>query len=175
MSDLRKLIATALTSSNLGASDTEERAIDRILALASADRLGSLLWRLRLANDPGAFKPAVLVLSSRMVRQGEDRAMRERVAAAAILEWLDDLCRNCGGRGRLLPEKGTPVLTHVCTKCEGTGRHRHTDAARARALGIPLNAAAKWGGRFAKAHALISSADRKTYASVAAQLERGKK
>lgn len=171
MSDLRKLMATALTSSNLGADENEERAIDRILALGSGDRLGTLLWRLRLANDHTAFKQAALVLSSRMVRAGEARSMREKVAERAVMEWLDDVCKICLGRGRLVP-KNSPVATHTCTGCEGTGRARHSDAARARALGIPMPAARKWEARFAKAHALISAADRATYVTVARQLGR---
>lgn len=171
MADVRKLLATALQSTDLSDNPTEETALDRILALAHADALGSLLWRLRLANDARSFKPAVFILSKRMHRQGEARETREKVATCALMEWLDDLCRTCGGRGNIVP-KDIPVATHVCTVCEGTGRRRHTDFARGRALGLGPEAARKWEGRFAKAHSLISSADRKTWIEVATQLER---
>lgn len=171
MADVRKLLAVALQATDLSDNPNEETNLDRILALAHADRLGILLWRLRLANDAKAFKPAVFVLSLRMHRQGELRSTRERVAECALMEWLDDLCRICGGRGNIVP-KDSPVATHACTVCEGTGRRRHTDFARGRALGLGPDAARKWEGRFAKAHSLISSADRETWIRVATQLER---
>lgn len=171
MSDLRKLLASALTGSSMAESAIEETALDRILAMSHADRLGTLLWRLRLANDRSAFRPAVLLLSSRMARKHEPRSMREKVAECAIMEWLDDVCRPCWGRGNIVP-KDAPVATHVCTTCNGTGRRRHSDAARARALAIGQDAAKKWEARFAKAHAVITAADRAVWYEVAEQLER---
>lgn len=171
MSDLRKMLAVALQTSDLTDNPLEESALDRILALSHADRLGTLLWRLRLAYDAVAFKPAVLILSSRMVSAHETRPMRERVAECAIMEWLDDLCKTCWGRGYMVA-KNAPVATHVCGKCSGTGRRRHDDHARARALGLGIEVAKKWEAKFAKAHAIISSADRATWIEVATQLER---
>lgn len=171
MADIRKLVATAILGSDLTDNPLIETALDRIRAFAFSDRLGSLLWRLRYANDHRAFADAVLVLSHRMALPGEARSMREKVAGTAIMEWLDDICRTCQGRGRLVP-KNAPVATHACTKCNGTGTGHHSDAKRARALGLSLAAARKWGPRVARAHDLISAADTATWLETAARLER---
>ncbi|HQR20061.1 MAG TPA: hypothetical protein PKV98_04300 [Burkholderiaceae bacterium] len=171
MADVRKLLATALQSTDLSDNPNEETALDRILAMAHADALGSLLWRLRLANDARSFKPAVFLLMKRMRRKAEPLPMLEKIASCAIMEWLDDLCRTCGGRGNIVP-KDSPVATHACTVCEGTGRRRHTDFARGRALGLGPDVARKWEARFAMAHSRIAAADRKTWYEVAEQLER---
>lgn len=171
MADVRKLLAVALQATDLSDNPNEETNLDRILALAHADQLGGLLWRLRLANDAKSFRPAVAVLVKRMRRKAEPLPMLEKIASCAIMEWLDDLCRTCGGRGNIVP-KDSPVATHACTVCEGTGRRRHTDFARGRALGLGPDVARKWEARFAMAHSRISSADRAAWYSVAEQLER---
>ena len=172
--DLRQLVAAALHSSDLGDDPTRETPLDRILAMAHADRLGGLLWRLRLANDAAAFAPATLIVSRRL-RRGTDRRSRaeifDRVAARAVQEWLDDLCRVCLGRGKLVA-KDTPVATHVCVRCSGTGRRRHSDAERARAIGLSMDAARKWTPKFALAHEIIADADAGAGLEVAAQLGR---
>lgn len=172
MADLRKLLAHALRASDLSASSTEETNLDRLLALAHATRLGGLLWRLRLANDAAAFRPAALIIAKRMLRGPHDNPkVVERVASCALMEWLDDLCRPCRGRGYLAP-KDTPVLTSVCTVCNGSGRAHYSDAVRAAGLGITLDAVRKWEPRFARAHSVIAGADRDTWLRVAIQLER---
>lgn len=171
MADVRKLLATALQSSDLSDNPLEETALDRILAMAHADQLGRLLWRLRLANDAQSFRPAVSVLVKRMRRKAEPLPMLERIASCAIKEWLDDLCKTCGGRGNIIP-KDSPAPTHACTVCSGSGRRRHTDFARGRALGMGPDIARKWEARFAMAHSKIATADRKTWYEVAEQLGR---
>jgi len=171
MSDVRKLLATALQSSDLSSDPNGESALDRILAMAHADRLGSLLWRLRLANDRGSFRPAVLVLTSRMQSAKGAMSMRAKVASVAIMEWLDDVCRHCRGRGyHVIPD--TPVCDHACTYCNGSGKQRHSDHARAVGLELDVETTRKWEPHFARAHALIASADRRTWIEVATQLER---
>lgn len=93
------------------------------------------------------------------------------VARCALMEWLDDVCKPCWGRGYMVP-KDAPVATHACTTCNGTGRKRHPDNERARGLGLGVDIAKKWEPIFARAHAFISAADRRTWIEVATQLER---
>jgi len=171
MSDLRKLVASAILGTDLSDDPNQETPLDRIAAFAFSDRLGNLLWRLRWANDRHSFAPAVFLLSSRMRVHGELRSMREKVAQCALMEWLNDVCVPCQGRGKLVP-KDTPIATHSCTVCNGTGKARHSDAARARALGLEVGAVRKWEHRFERAHAKISSADALAWVEVAAQLGR---
>lgn len=175
MSDLRRLLAISLQSSDLSTNANEESAIDRILALATADRLGSLLWRLRLVNDARSFHPAALILAHRVRRSNAKgrpltHAVEQRLAERVITEWLDDVCRACVGRGHRVA-KDSPVALHACTTCNGTGRRRHSDAERAKAMGFTVSSHA-WSERFAWAHALVAAVDRQTWVSVAVQLER---
>ena len=175
MSDLRRLLAVALQSADLSSNPNEENAIDRVLALATADRLGSLLWRLRWVNDAASFKPASLVLARRFQqshRRGQplSRDIVHRLADRVLVEWLDDVCRACMGRGHRVA-KDAPIALHSCTVCNGTGRRRHSDADRATAMRFMVSSPT-WAERFARAHSLVSSADRRTWIEVAAQLER---
>lgn len=171
MSDLRKLLASALAGSDLSEDPTGESPLDRVRALAFSDRLGSHLWRLKWAHDAGAYRPAAALLAKRLRRQHEPREMVERVAEAALREWLDELCPTCGGRGHAVIE-GTPTAGRTCVPCNGTGLRRYRDADRMRATGLTREQYPRWEARFARAHSAISAADRRAWGDVAAQLER---
>lgn len=171
MANLRKLLASALSGSDLSESPTGESALDRVRALAFADRLGGQLWRLKWAHDPGAYKPALDLLARRLRKQHEPREMVERVAGVVLREYLDELCRACGGRGRIVAD-GTPAGGHACVPCLGTGVRRHSDAQRMRDTGLTHAQYPKWEQRFARAHAILAVADRRAWQEVAEQLER---
>ena len=65
MANLRKLVASALNSSDLSESYIIETAIDRIGALAFSDALGSELWALKYAGDARSWDRALALLSLR--------------------------------------------------------------------------------------------------------------
>jgi hypothetical protein len=164
LSNLKKLITTdlihgLLRQNNVG--EVVETSSDRIGALAFADKLGSLLWRLRWANDAAAFEPAVELLAKRCRGRRATDGRRHLVAVCrlALEEWLDDQCRKCGGRGHTI-NKG---VKHACAKCDATGTRRHSDAERMRQLHMDRKAYSKAEETFADAHTHIASADSQTW------------
>jgi hypothetical protein len=173
MPDVRTLTASALRSSNLADAHFHETSSDRVKALAHADRLGSLLWRLKDAQDGSAYQPAVNLLAERLCqsRRPEPFSMRQRVAEVALREWLDDRCSTCSGRGRV-KNLSSPIATKSCGTCAGTGVRRYSDVERGIALGLPTDNARKWAGRLARASEVIAAAENKTRFVVNAQLER---
>lgn len=143
-------------------------------ALAFANELGRLLWRMkygqdfRLRDSEGrtAMHRAMLLLADSIRTGGKfqrtkftglDRAAKrdrnagkpvertkvdviERLAQRAILEWIEDQCPRCDGRGVVgrAPEAVTHATT--CPSCNGTrnvciGEHRIPFAARPDGMG----------------------------------------
>jgi hypothetical protein len=82
-------------------------------------------------------------------------------------------CKACVGLGgRTVTELHDPAPVKPCSRCNATGRLAPTDAQRARALGIPTSAMAKWQAKLARARDIITAADVQTGKRVAAKLER---
>ena len=171
MVDLRKLVASAITGSNLADNINEETPLDRIAALACSDRLGATLWRLKWANDAKAYAPALALLAQRSKRRDDDLPLVRKLCEACLREWLNDLCGKCGGRGHMVIV-GTPMAKGACTECGSTGRRRASDASRAKALGIPVKAYPKWEVKFALVHRIIAEADQQAWSDIAAKLGR---
>jgi hypothetical protein len=160
---LREVVASAVAAGMTN---------DHVAALAFSDRLGAVLLRLKYANDASSYQPALQLVVKRMRRrQAEGRALLERIAARALHEYLDELCGRCSGRGMVYAAE-QPV--HVCPYCEGTGRKRHRDADRARALGVPLERYPKLASRLQRALSTIYDADAYAARDIAAQLSRGR-
>lgn len=156
---LREIVASALAAG---------LTTDQIAAMAFADRLGCVLWRLKYANDAAAYQPALQLITRRMrQRKGEGRALLQKIAARSLLEYLDDKCNQCGGRGMVY---AMSQAVHVCTECSGTGIKYHTDFERARAIGVPLERYPKFASRFARASEVIANADAFAARDIAAQL-----
>lgn len=169
MANLRKLVAAALSSSNLAVSDISETAIDRIAAMAFADPLGSALWRLRLGHNPQAFRQAHLILASRARRICPSLPLRLKLCETVLHEWLDQNCRTCGGRGYKPDAHGVKGL---CPTCEGSRVRRYSDVWRMGQMGWNLATYRKWERRFATLHERIAEADAEVYVEIARQLER---
>lgn len=157
---MRESIAAALYS---GLDDAPERdtPVTRIAAFSRAPRLGTLLWRLKYANDAAAHKPAMLIIASKLPRH-MTQTFRQKVATAALREWLHDSCRVCNGARELVTE----TLRIACTGCGGHGKHRYSDREREGLLGGP-------GVKMiAKAMSVITSQDITTCRVTISQLER---
>lgn len=116
-------------------------------ALAFASDLGRHLWHLKYGQDQARpmLRRATALLADRLrepgkfnrskftgltksehakVRQGE-RVKRarvdiiERLAERAIMEWIDDLCPHCNGRGTLSANDQPRYVYEQCGKCKG--------------------------------------------------------
>lgn len=174
MSNLRKLLASDIIHGLLRQlhSDIGESSADRIAALGISDALGSLLWRLRWANDHRAFEPAVVELVRRVRRKTRLHAHHVRdVCVIALEEWLDDVCRKCGGRGHIVTP-GTPHARHACPMCAASGTRRHSDVERGRRLSMDKRTYRLAEEVFAEAHMRLADADNRTGVDVATSLER---
>lgn len=169
MSDLRRQIAAALTSGNLAHSPIIETAIERIGALAFADRLGGLLWKLKWANDRAAYEPALHLLVKRVRKPHEARSLPLELCRQCLHEWLNNLCRKCAGRGSVADRFG---VRRACYACDGRGFGSPSQHERARAIGVDLGGYRRWESRFEAVHQYIRAADLLAWNDIAAQLER---
>lgn len=174
MSDLRKILASAITGSDLSEDVNCETPLDRIGALAFANDLGGTLWRLKYANDHRSYDRALALLSNKIRQQNKwagSITMARKICACVLDEWLDEICRQCGGREKIVVE-GTPHARHACPSCSGTGMRQPSAQTRMSRLSLSATAYAKWEPRFSKVHQKIVEADDLAWASVASQLER---
>lgn len=167
--NLRKIVATALSSSDLSDRLLVETALDRVRALAFADSLGGALWRLKYANQADAYQRVVLLLTKRIRRKHESATMMQKVAEYALREHLDGPCRACGGRGAIADANG---VRRVCGTCGGGGGRQLSEVARRRAFGVSERAYAKVLAKLQLAHDRLAEADMAAGRDVAGQLGR---
>lgn len=143
-------IARAQNSSNLD-SDTSDfchHDTDTLIAVGGqASRLASLLLRARNAGQDQWGREIVLLLAHRIKRHKLSRGIAERVAFAALMEWLQPHCRCCNGAREIQQDK----LLVICHSCGGVGVHRYTDTERAGMCGVAF------AGRIKLAHEEIGS------------------
>jgi len=106
--------------------------VDRVAAMASGNRLGSLLWRFGPGVQPAWGRTIVLILARRVVRRHRiGYALARRVAGCALLEHSRPQCMTCNGARELLGAN----LRVTCPDCGGTGLQRYSDAARRAQIG----------------------------------------
>lgn len=131
-------LALSQVSSHLEPADSDHIGdIERVTALGFAGSLGSMLIRLKGANDPLCYEPAVETLVSRLYwigkRQkwstGTGQQRLYRVAREAVRFYMFDQCPTCGGRGKLAHSYTGPAeddAGQVCPACGGSGKaHRN--------------------------------------------------
>jgi len=166
---------TAVNAGSLEHSDGESHA-DRLGAMAFVrDRLATLLWRLKYGGDHTQLKPAHAVLVHRFVAERRmSRDIAGRVCARVILEWMEDRCKACKGRGMLgVSRQGDETGTaRVCPSCQGTARRRVNQAARCEAIGVDRRRYRDWDGVFTLAERILQSAESAPWPVMAGQLER---
>jgi len=162
---VREAIGTAFNKGLGDSPERQEAPVTKIGALAAVPRLGALCYRLKYANDARAFAPCVLLLAKKLPRK-VGIGMRKRIAECALKEWVADGCRACLGAGVTM----FGARKVVCDMCQGTGKHRHSDWERSRAMKVPD--AGKWAKLIGEAHRIIVGADGMTGMVVRFQLER---
>lgn len=170
--NLRELVGTSLLSTHLETKEERESAIDRVGALGRATKLGSALWRWKVAGDPGAAPTALSALlrkaqrRTKVYRHNKDFKLLTKVCKMVLAEWYFPNCRECGGRREFVDEK----LRVVCAVCNGTGLHRYDDRERFLTLGIPQSEL--WEKRIAEVWLCLAGEDHGTQVVVRYQLER---
>lgn len=160
---MRESIATALYQ-GLGDELDKDTPITRITAFAGSTRLGTLLWRVKYANDPKAFRPAVLLIVKAMPGRTPWH-LRARIADWCLREWLHDMCRTCLGAKYIMADE----RKIVCATCDGLGKHRYTN--RERSLGMGMDAI-KLDPLMAECARVISEHDIRTEVTTAQRLDR---
>ena len=170
MTRIRELIGTSVRSSDLRMTATEERAVDRVAALASASPLGSSLLRLKYGHDSHAYRPVRVAVVRKLARRvPSDPAVLDRLAARVLLEFVDDQCEHC--HGRTWVQRG--AARQQCRTCNGTGQRMARDIDRAQALGLAVDVYARhWSKRFERMLDVLRSADRQAAARLQVELER---
>ena len=128
---IRCTVATSLE----WAPDGTERAVDRVTALGLGtigNDLGSSVAHAE-ALDPAAIRNVILILSRNLTRTLHlNRGYAVKISVAALSEYMHLGCPTCGGLGNHFYEG---KLVTSCTRCNGSGLHRHSDTERARNIG----------------------------------------
>lgn len=187
--DLRERVAVAM-SVRSQFDDGGTNMETTIGALAGADELGRVLWRMRYGEMSRSlgFARAVPLLAKRLsgrsqggrrggwLRAGHGRVdgLHDRLACRAVSEWFGERCAHCHGLvvGGV-PDDGHPLgeRAYCCACCQGTGRHQYPDAERACSLGLSLDVYRKyWAQQLGAALVLLDSCDAAAEAAVRAQL-----
>lgn len=133
-SGFRRKEAQAVNSGNLSWSENGYADIDYVVARGmSGDKLGSLLESLKWARDHRAYGGAVGLLGERFHKRTRRRALRA-LLHTSIREWVNENCRECGGRA-------VAVNKRTCGVCNGSGLHAYSDKERAHMANV---AAGSW-------------------------------
>jgi hypothetical protein len=140
---LFETLALSQITDNLGErSDGGTCDVDRVTALGFSPRLGSLLIRLKGANDPKCHADALEMIAGRLLVVGRRKnwgplGRMRRVAQAALQHYLVDMCPACSGRGVIPKNYAGPQdddAGDVCMTCHGTGKAERNLNKRAMAI-----------------------------------------
>ena len=143
---LAEKLALAQISSHLGESaSNRQMPIDRVCALGFAPKLGSLLIRLKGANDAPSYNEAKQLIAERLFHIGRRKnwghfARMLRVADASLHFYILDMCKTCEGRGQLAHSYSGPAdedAGNVCPSCGGSAKASRNAKERATAIMKP--------------------------------------
>ena len=134
-------LALAQISSHLGKGE-RQMPIDRVCALGFAPKLGSLLIRLKGANDAPSYGEAKNLIADRLLQIGKRKNWGPypgmlRIADAALTFYLFDMCKSCEGRGQMAHSYSGPAdedAGNVCPSCGGSAKASRNDKERIAAL-----------------------------------------
>lgn len=147
--DLKEQAGSAMSvRSQLGESTGDPKVT--LAALAFASDLGRLLWRMKYGQDVkrAGLQRATLLLAGRIRQPGrfarskftglthaqrrqqqkgvpverEQADIIERFARRVIVEWIDDACPECSGRGTIGRGELRRTSWATCKTCQGTRR-----------------------------------------------------
>jgi hypothetical protein len=164
MSNFREIMGGALNTSDLSVRPWESD-VDRVAAMGKTSRLGSLLWRLKFANDPACYKPALYLLAKRL---NTSRAILVKLCELAIREWCLPQCDVCQGAREIIVED----LRIVCKGCEGHGIKRYSDREREAFLGLPRGSWRGWAKKYGDVYSKLTDEERRVNVCLNIQLER---
>lgn len=168
---IREKLGSAIHSTDLSMSPTEERAIDRVAALARTSELGAAVLRVKYGLDASSASTVHSALVRRVKRKAPrtDPGILDRLAARVLLEFVDDRCEHCHGRQWV--QRG--ARRQQCRACNGTGERRPRDIDRASALGLSVEVYVKhWASKLERMLAVLKGADSRAAHLLRVELER---
>ena len=131
----RRREARAINSRNLRWSETDFADVDYVAARAmSGSPLGACLERLKFGLDRSVYGSCVELLADKLLRRTR-RTARMSLVHAALHEYLDDRCAECGGK-ELAPADSAAA---GCVACDGSGHRTYTEVERARMASIAID------------------------------------
>ncbi|SDV47927.1 DnaJ-like cysteine-rich domain-containing protein [Chitinasiproducens palmae] len=145
MIDFRERAGIAMSTRGAFTDATPDRKVT-LGALAFANELGRLLWRMKYGQDvkrAGIARASLLFSESlrnsrpvsrtrhgrnRLLLSSSDRSgpqhgeVYDRLAAAVLDEWVNDRCPTCKGRGTVGgKEASASARVETCAVCDGAG------------------------------------------------------
>lgn len=126
MAKLAQRYSKATQSSDL-TDDQWHTQTDILAAVALSSALGTLLFRVKYANDATTYptlleKWLVIVGKKAALRSWPSHIKITVVAEQSLRHWLHDVCETCAGKGYKVME-GAPILSdEPCKGCHGTGK-----------------------------------------------------
>jgi hypothetical protein len=152
---MRESLAHAINSGDLEQHEYD-CAIDKVHAMGATAidcPLGILTIRFIDGQQPKSYRQLVVGLVGKASIQFKcARPMMEKMCEQAVREEVFPFCRACDGRKEIKVDERV-IQCHVC---EGSGKHRHTDSERARALGVDIGDYAQWGKRYQMVQSIFS-------------------
>lgn len=147
--DYKEQAGIAMSARTQLADSVSDRQVT-LGALAFADELGAILWRMKYGQDVkrAGMRRATLLLASKVRSSGKfnrarftgiDKAAKrernlggdverstadvvERFARRVIVEWVADVCVTCSGRGKVAVSVSAVPSPTPCGTCGETGR-----------------------------------------------------
>jgi hypothetical protein len=118
--------ARATQSNNLK-SDEFHHDVDSLAAVAMSTELGSMLFRVKFANDATSYVRLAQtweweVKKRAALAQWPIQINDAMVAKASLKHWLNDLCPACTGKGVQKKPFEDALSDDACEICEGTGK-----------------------------------------------------
>lgn len=127
LSNIASRYSSATQSSNLK-DDEHHHQTEILAAVALSSALGSLLFRVKYANDATSYSALLekwreIVKMKAVFRNWPtDKSTRE-IARLSLDYWLNDICTVCGGHGNELVKDVPNVRQDApCRACNGTAK-----------------------------------------------------
>ncbi len=122
---VKERYSRSVISSNLRDSE-HHHATDVLAAVALSSELGTLLFRVKYANDKESYPQLRAEWIKKVTHKADYRhwptVINPKTIAIMTLDyWLNDVCEHCNGLGYEKHENAPTLTDKACKYCEGTG------------------------------------------------------
>lgn len=122
---IQERYSTATMSSDLR-DDEHHHVTDVLAAVALSSELGSLLFRVKYADEKSSYPQLRLEWIKKVTFKADYRHWPtninpSHVAILTLDHWLNDVCGSCNGLGYEKHESAPTLTDKACKVCDGTG------------------------------------------------------